>query len=231
MNIAEILKDAPRGTKLYSPIFGDVLLNKVSKFNIEVLDTANNIQHFIYTGLYNINGECMLFPSRENRDWNNVCLFKDGDILISSSGNPFIFKEVKDNVCSSYCGIDRDSNFWECSNYWTPIRGVRKATEKEIDLFFEKLRKEGFKWNSSTLTLEKLENKFDINTLKPFDKVLVRDDDKDEWYCEFYSHYRNISYCKYGCISSSFHQCIPYNYETKHLVGTDKDCPEYYKTW
>lgn len=56
MNIAEILKNVPKGTKLYSPIFGDVILNKVSKFNIEVLDIANNIQHFLYTGLYNVNG-------------------------------------------------------------------------------------------------------------------------------------------------------------------------------
>lgn len=149
MNIAEILKDAPRGTKLYSPIFGDVILNKVSKFNIEVLDTANNIQHFIYTGLYNINGECMLFPSRENRVWNDFSL-----------------------------------------------------------------------------------KKFDINTLKPFDKVLVRDSAIYKWTCNFYSYYRiDRDHYKYVCISDSYHQCIPYNDETKHLVGTDKDCPEYYKTW
>lgn len=230
MNIAEILKNVPKGTKLYSPAFGDVILEEIRQDYIRVRN--NNIKREFYSdGRYYANGECMLFPSRENRDWNNVCLFKDGDILISSSGHPFIFKELKDNACSIYCGIDTGGNFWEHSNYWTLIRGVRKATEKEIDLFFERLRKEGFKWNSNTLTLEKLENKFDITTLKPFDKVLVRDYGTKTWRCGFYSHYRKDSCVKYCCTSSISCQCIPYNDETKHLVGTDKDCPEYYKTW
>ena len=74
--------------------------------------------------------------------------------------------------------------------------------------------------------------KFDIKELKPFDKVLARGHDTDEWGCKFYSHYRtNMPYYKHACSSGSYHQCIPYNDETEHLVGTDKDCPEYYKTW
>ena len=146
MNIAEILKNVPKGTKLYSPIFGDVIFEDIRHDFIRV---RNNliIRDFHPDGRYYANGECMLFPSRENRDWNT-------------------FK------------------------------------------------------------------KFDITTLKPFDKVLVRDSEIYIWKCNFYSHYRiDKDYYKYVCISDYYCQCIPYNDETKHLVGTNEDCPEYYKTW
>ena len=146
MNIAEILKNVPKDTKLYSPAFGEVKFKNIYNGKILTTDSANIERAFYSTGNFYKEGECMLFPSRENRDWDT-------------------FK------------------------------------------------------------------KFDINTLKPFDKVLVRDDDTNNWYCNFYSYYRNNTHYNYGCISSDFHQCIPYNNETKHLVGTDKDCPEYYKTW
>lgn len=231
MNIAEILKNVPKGTKLYSPAFGEVTFMNANSDFINVKDSVKVKRAFYSNGNFCKDGECMLFPSRENRDWNNICLFKDGDILISSSGNPFIFKEVKGDICSMYCGLDAWGRFWKYSNNWTLIRGVRKATKKEIDLFFEILGKEGFKWNSSTLTLEKLEDKFDITTLKPFDKVLVRDNGM-HWHTEFYSHYRkDIPRFSYKCTSNYYSQCIPYNDDTKHLVGTTEDCPEYYKTW
>ena len=74
--------------------------------------------------------------------------------------------------------------------------------------------------------------KFDINTLKPFDKVLTRDGKNDVWCCDLFSHiYEDYSIIKFRCVGTYWNQCIPYNDETKHLVGTNKDCPEYYKTW
>lgn len=148
MNIAEILKNVSKGTKLYSPAFGDVILEDIRQDYIRVR-TNNIIREFYSDGRYYANGECMLFPSRENRDW-------------------------------------------------------------------------------STFTL----NKFNINTLKPFDKVLVRDYNRSYWNTDFYSHYRkDMPLYSYRCIGNHYSQCIPYNDETKHLVGTNKDCPEYYKTW
>ena len=231
MDIAKILKGAPKGTKLYSPIFGDVIFGEMRQDYIRVR-TNNIIREFYPDGRYYANGECMLFPSRENRDWYTFKInsFKKGDILISRSGKPFIFKEVINNICESYCGIDNSDVFWEYSDFWTPLDKVRKATEKEIDLFFERLRKEGFKWNSNTLTLEKLEDKFDITTLKPFDKVLARDGSSYKWVASFFSHLKDIGF-KFVCSSDVYQECIPYNDETKHLIGTNKDCPEYYKTW
>ena len=55
---------------------------------------------------------------------------------------------------------------------------------------------------------------------KPFDKVLVRDSSLAMWRANFYSHINNGN--SHVCISSTWNQCIPYNEETKHLVGTNK---------
>ena len=114
---------------------------------------------------------------------------------------------------------------------WTIVKEARRATEEEIELFFERIKKEGYKWNPETFNLEKIE-KFNINTLKPFDKVLVRYSDDHTWTCNLFSHYvDNNIYYKYRCLETGYTQCIPYNDDTEHLVGTKKDCPEYYKTW
>lgn len=147
MNILRILKNIPKGTKLYSPAFGEVKFICLYGDKIMTEDITNIQRLFYSNGNFYEEGECMLFPSRENRDWNT-------------------FK------------------------------------------------------------------KFDINTLKPFDKVLTRDNDINVWVCRIYSHYRNTtSKYRHVCINNSYIQCIPYNDETKHLVGKISDCPEYYKTW
>ena len=71
--------------------------------------------------------------------------------------------------------------------------------------------------------------KFDAKTLKPFDKVLVRDEDC-YWAADLFSHIDG-SIGKVCCSVFLWKQCVPYNDETKHLVGTKDDCPEYYKWW
>ena len=69
--------------------------------------------------------------------------------------------------------------------------------------------------------------KFDPKTLQPFDRVLVRDENYQVWYCDLFSHIRNSSIqFMYRCISSSYKYCIPYNDETKHLVGTKEEAIE-----
>lgn len=73
MNIAEILKDAPKGTKLYSPIFGEVTLDRVSEKGIIYVIPITAIIYsysFYSDGTYSDGGEIMLFPSKKNRDWN-----------------------------------------------------------------------------------------------------------------------------------------------------------------
>ena len=77
--------------------------------------------------------------------------------------------------------------------------------------------------------------KFDPKTLQPYMKVLVRDSYKSQWKCEFYSHERKNekSTFKYVVTGSSLANvyCIPYNEDTKHLVGTTEEAPEFYRYW
>ena len=83
LNLVEILKDCPNGTKLYSPIFGEVEFEEVYNdaiYPIAVKAKTNPIEgecteQFIYlgpSGIFDLsyNGECMLFPSKEQRDWS-----------------------------------------------------------------------------------------------------------------------------------------------------------------
>lgn len=156
LNLVEILKDCPKGTKLYSLIFGYVELEKISndendKYPIFIRLTDNTIDCVVKDGRYigNYDGECVLFPSKEQRDWSR-----------------FKHKKTK-------------------------------------------------------------QPRFDPNTLKPFDKVLVREG--FEWHCNLFSHrlydgYAHIDGCAYN-------YCIPYNDDTKHLVGTAEEAPEFYRYW
>lgn len=72
--------------------------------------------------------------------------------------------------------------------------------------------------------------KFDPKTLQPFDKVLARDMVNRQWRCTFYSHERKDIY-KYVTTDYTYKYCIPYNDDTKHLVGTIDEAPEFYRYW
>lgn len=85
-------------------------------------------------------------------------------------------------------------------------------------------------WSKFTAPWYKKE-KFDPKTLKPFDKVLVRDGEIYIWRATFLSYIGNVISYPYICINNSYKFCIPYNDETKHLVGTTEEAPEYYKYW
>ena len=165
LNLAEILKDCPEGTKLYSPVYGDVELMKVIQVEDEFLSPVEDIIYPIKIKLNNnsldnftkdgrmfvdYSGECMLFPSKDQRDWSK-------------------FKPTKP--------------------------------------------------------------KFDPKTLQPFDKVLARDYFHDEWMCTFFSHIRENSDSPYVGVNLDWRCCIPYNDDTKHLVGTTEEAPEYYRYW
>lgn len=71
--------------------------------------------------------------------------------------------------------------------------------------------------------------RFDPKTLQPFDKVLARSRTCDCWNALIFSH-MDFKH-KAVCCEFSWEQCIPYNEETKDLVGTNEDCPEHYIWW
>lgn len=155
LSLVEILKDCPEGTKLYSTVFGDVKFiycNRRSTYPILVKDKNSGINSVTSQGkaYANLDGECILFPSKDQRDWSK-------------------FKPKKP--------------------------------------------------------------KFDPKTLQPFDKVLVRDKSCYNWMCELFSHIKTESEFKYWCISNGYKYCIPYNDDTKHLVGTSEEAPEFYRYW
>lgn len=73
MNIAEILKKCPKGTKLYSPLFGELELSFVEGEHISCITKKRTCGLFTSDGKYfggYSDAECMLFPSRDQRDWN-----------------------------------------------------------------------------------------------------------------------------------------------------------------
>lgn len=158
LNLVEILKDCPKGTVLYSTIYGDVTLFEVQnsgRFPIKYMKRDGICNSVTAQGLFSLEceGECVLFPSKDQRDWSKF-----------------------------------------------------------------KVKKE----------------RFDPKTLQPFDKVLVKNYNSCYWRCAFYSHQRETEESKlyrYATTTGSYICCIPYNDETKHLVGTNEEAPEFYRYW
>lgn len=144
INVAEKLKDCPKGTKLYSPLFGEVELVRIDmrnpRFSIIVKVSEDGIPYsnvtFTAEGKwYDIEqSKCLLFPSKDNRDWNKFNL--------------------------------------------------------------------------------------PVNTLKPFDKVLVRDGIDEKWTISLFSyHDKENQTFPYVCASGRYVRCIPYK-GNEHLLGT-----------
>ena len=97
--VADYLKNAPKGTKLYSPIFGECTYKEiVDKDELIYVDVNGDSYYFSPLGQYLTpgsnfrNGECLLFPSKEVRDWNNYQ-------LPSCDFKPFDKVVVKDDEC------------------------------------------------------------------------------------------------------------------------------------
>lgn len=105
INIAKILEDKPQGTKLYSLTYGGCFYQEYTgDFGIEC-QSQNGVQFNLDEyGRYCIEGECILFPSKEMRDWSKFS-WKKGDILVSNDGSTeVIFDKWYDETYTSfYC--------------------------------------------------------------------------------------------------------------------------------
>ena len=108
-NIAEILKDMPEGTKLWTPISGEVVLLDIGLsdvYPIVVRDSYLMKYSFTENGTYyeQKGAEMLLFPSKEMRDWSKV--FKKGDVLENTSDNVFpryvIFEKFIDDKYTTF---------------------------------------------------------------------------------------------------------------------------------
>ena len=99
------------------------------------------------------------------------------------------------------------------------------TTSPEIMLYPSKEQRD---WTK--VKYEKKKEKFDPKTLQPFDKVLISVG--GEWQCDLFSHMLSGDIFNKRCIGvGDMNVVIPYNDETKHLVGTKDEAPEFYKYW
>ena len=163
IDLTKILKDCPKGTKLYSLTLGEVKLYKIEEdedYPIVIETMTGQRFRLAQDGRHSsiFDGECTLFPSKDQRDWKKFippCKFKDGDIVATSSGSQvFILKRVE-NGGKGYCyiGYDLDYNKLFPAGKWY---FSRLATEEEKRKFFDTIKSNGYKWNAETKTLEKL---------------------------------------------------------------------------
>lgn len=86
-------------------------------------------------------------------------------------------------------------------------------------------------WSKFTAPWYKKE-KFDLTTLNPFDKVLVRDTHSKPWRCSLFSHIEtDLHLFPYATSGGNYSFCIPFNEDIRHLVGTTEEAPEFYRYW
>lgn len=199
INIAEILKDCPKGTKLYSSICGECRLIKIyDGLGFDVINDTDDVFNFSYDGRYNLNGECCIFPSKENRDWNTFQKpFKDGDIISNILTNSIcIFKGEGslNGTVDFYCGICCNEFFIKDNidpiKHFGYIKSYHFATEKVKQKFFDDIKSNGYKWNSETKTLEKII----VPKFKVGDKIVEKDNPFKCWYVQGIDTYCNSDF-------------------------------------
>lgn len=156
INIAEILRDCPRGIELYSPLCGKCVFDRLNMGTI--ICKKQNTQEITFTseGYYMIpvfdNCECMIFPSKDQRDWSKFQRpFKNGDIVITTLDHIVIIKEHLGKEYSTH--VLKTGNILISDARACPSRF---ATEEEKQELFKAIKKSGYKWNEETKTLEKL---------------------------------------------------------------------------
>ena len=167
MNVAEILKYCPKGTKLYSTVFGEVKFSEVYPNNMIVVIIKDDFKRvFNKDGSYSKYGECVLFPSKDQRDWSKFRLpVKKGDIMMSN-GRAFIISDDYANTFGDayhkyICGIDTTGAFKvsQSNHHWTNSFYIPASEEAKKELF-DKMAEAGYKWNIDTLELEKIKPEF-----------------------------------------------------------------------
>ena len=113
---------------------------------------------------------------------------------------------------------------WDINNDGTML--IYGVVSSEIMLFPSKEQRD---WTK--VKYEPKKERFDPKKLKAFDKVLVRNISTDKWGCSLFSNINACTVNKYHCVGLYYKCCIPYNDDTKHLVGTTDEAPDFYKYW
>ena len=168
INIAEILKDKPNGIRLYSPIFGECAFSSVLEETDYICVNQHNGEKAFFNskGLYNILGECLLFPSKEMRDWRKFA-WKKGDVLVSNDyGTEVIFYDWYDDTYTNFYGKHRldseDKNNIKYNDTFLCTTGRYSLEDKDAAQTYIKDIEErlGGKLNRDTLEAEKTQPEF-----------------------------------------------------------------------
>ena len=217
INLVSILKHCPKGTKLYSPIFGEVTLYSVNNRIIDVIATNYNDEptHIEFSRLGRLilgysNAECVLFPSKDQRDWSRFQIpAKRGDIMMFIDKSAvFIVDTKKDTYTYTIAYAGNNTGFKIGEHIF---RSYIPASEDMKEKLFAAMDKAGYEWDGETL---KKKSQF-----KPFDKVLVRDNESLKWKCAFYSYFEPYSTYPHVTSNGAYAMCIPFE-GNEHLVGT-----------
>lgn len=197
LNIAEILKDKPQNTRLYSSTYGNCSFQEYTgDFGIDC-QSQNGVQlNFDEYGQHSIEGECLLFPSKEMRDWSKFS-WKKGDVLVGNNGKrEVLFSSwVNDNYTKFvgfHCLITNDNEEVEYDNGTTVFNTadfnieVEDAAQTYINTIKERL--EG-KLNLETLAIEANVNVGDVVSDDVLYGICTKVDNS------------NV-YCDFGCDSS-----------------------------
>lgn len=231
INIAEILRDMPKGTKLYSPLFGKCELVGVGTdedgvfISVESFFQDGRVKEsrtFSSDGRYfewYPNAECMLFPSDRMRCWDKF--FKRGDVVRDRYN---VMIAVFDGwVNDDYTEFNTTINYYKDHTFGEEevcnTECFVKANDEQRTLFIAAVF-DG-KYNPETLQVEPVKVVEPKCSFKPFDKVLVRCGN-GIWGATFFSRCDNKSAWAYvGVDCNNWEQCIPYE-GNEHLLGTDK---------
>ena len=247
INLVELLKNCPNGMELDCTMFDNVILLSVDYnegiiYPIKVLrEDGFSLTLTKYGQCTNTNSaKCVIFPKGKTTWEGFVPLykFKNGDVII------------KNNYIAIISHIESNGRIWYHCWYNTKYKNckiktdfgigcindndkIRFATEEEKEKLFNVIKDNGCKWNPETKTLEKLivPKKFDITTLKPFDKVLTRSSLLEEWRIQIFDKYDKTNKYPFMCLGRCrYRQCIPYN-GNEHLYDKIDECDEFYKIW
>lgn len=166
LNIAKILKNKPRGTKLYSMIHGkcsfEAVTDEIFKINFCTskfgLTQSGECTLIKFGNIYD-GGECIIFPSKEMRDWEKFS-WQKGDVLISNDGGTEVIfdKWYDDTYTSFYCKHYLNSENKNKTVYYEEFlcTTARYSLEDTVQTYIKAIEERlGSKFNRETLEIEK----------------------------------------------------------------------------
>lgn len=187
LNIAEILKDKPKGTKLYTDAFGELSIEEIyteDEIGITLLNRDEEKLLFYNDGKYNVHGEPILVPSKEMRDWSKFA-WKKGDVLVSEKDykSHIIFDKFNDDTYTTFTGkcyfkaTRLGFNYIPiCNTVPTEDFNIEK---NDIDKTYTNIigEKLGGKLNLETLEIEKTQPEFKdgdiVTATSDFDSIFI----------------------------------------------------------